>query len=279
MLTPEGDVALLLRCRVYDGDGGMYTLQHACLFRLVEPLHSRPSSAQSQLESSGRDRHKVTGRHLLRGAAEVQPQRPGAGGDAASGAGRALQAQSQGAGQGFLAWEGFVHMPGGGNKFMVRLDTSTGLYLALTNPGVDSLEAQPDTRNTLVLVRATRILCCRARCDLCACLTAARAVLAGHDRQSCIVGLESAMHPPLSWPSLVCTSNRCPRSLASAYQNGPVLSFFSPMQVSSSNLHDWQVAATVLEPNDGLSPEESVQHTGYMYTGKQEQGTGRTPAP
>ena len=32
---PEGGVGLLLRCRVYDGLGRLYDLQHACFFKLA----------------------------------------------------------------------------------------------------------------------------------------------------------------------------------------------------------------------------------------------------
>ena len=49
-------------------------------------------------------------------------------------------------------------MPGGGNKFTVRYDNMSRLYLSLTNPSIDRYGGNPDARNILMLVRIV-LLC------------------------------------------------------------------------------------------------------------------------
>jgi hypothetical protein len=127
---PEGGVGLLLRCRVYDGQGRMYDLQHACFFK----LRPRPAGGMAQ---------ETAAALLLASTAQFHPH----------GLQQRLPDVPKGRGPpGSLAWQGFVSMPGGGNKFIVRYDGSTGQYLALTNPSIDRYGSNPDARNILVLV-------------------------------------------------------------------------------------------------------------------------------
>lgn len=50
-----------------------------------------------------------------------------------------------------LQWKGFISMPGGGNKFNIKRDPATKLYLALTNPSIERYRSF-DQRNTVTLV-------------------------------------------------------------------------------------------------------------------------------
>ena len=127
---PEGGVGLLLRCRVYDGQGRMYDLQHACFFKV------RPQPA-------GRVAQQTAAGPPLASTAHFQPQRPQQG---------LPVVPEEPRPPGSLVWQGFVSMPGGGNKFIVRYDGSTGQYMALTNPSIDRYGSNPDARNMLVLV-------------------------------------------------------------------------------------------------------------------------------
>ncbi|KAL4437386.1 hypothetical protein ABPG75_004525 [Micractinium tetrahymenae] len=57
-----------------------------------------------------------------------------------------------------LAWQDFVDMPGGGNRFTARWVPEARRYLALTNPSIDRYGSNPDARNILVLVHSTDLL-------------------------------------------------------------------------------------------------------------------------
>lgn len=144
---PNGGVGLLLRCRVYDGLGRMYGVQQACLFKLRQ---SGPQQRPEVPAQHGRQLAEEAGggapslRKLVlpqgtKPASEQQPpQRGRAGPDEAPWR---------------LQWHGFIDMPGGGNKFLVRYDAVSRRYLALTNPSIDRYGSNPDARNVLVLVR------------------------------------------------------------------------------------------------------------------------------
>ena len=142
---PEGGAGLLLRCRVYDKQGRMYDLQHACFFK----LRPRPAASGRQGQQAAVGPLLVPGahsgsglgglRHLQQQADHGQPPQQEPVPEAASPLGA-------------LAWQGFVSMPGGGNKFIVRYDAGTAQYLALTNPSIDRYGSNPDARNILVLV-------------------------------------------------------------------------------------------------------------------------------
>ncbi|PSC68514.1 glycosyl hydrolase [Micractinium conductrix] len=116
-------VGLLLRCRVYDAQSRTYTLQHACFFTLG------PSPVLSDAPAT-------------RGAA--------------GGGNSTVWHQGSGDG-GMLRWQGFVDLPGGGNKFVCRWDPFTRRYLALTNPSIDRYGANPDARNILVLAHSPNL--------------------------------------------------------------------------------------------------------------------------
>jgi hypothetical protein len=179
---PSGHVALLLRCRVYDGQGRTYTLQHACLFLLeaapaagevaggaagmpvevVEQAANEAATGQhteaeeqwaAATEGSAAERRQAQRRQLAVAARQGAVAGPAAGGLQLLGPMR-------------LTWQGFVDMPGGGNKFTARFDPSTGLYLALTNPSIDRYGANPDARNILVLVYSSDLLSWRVAATL-----------------------------------------------------------------------------------------------------------------
>lgn len=160
--APGGGIALLLRCRVYDDAGRLYGVQQACLYRLAEPA----------VGSAGAGAHMADANSSSgEGTVSFAPDDPTAGMDRRGG-GRALQAaplsaahagsslRAEGAANtiyggdslGRLEWGGFVDMPGGGNKFNVRWDPGTNLYLALANPSIDRYGANPDARNIVTLV-------------------------------------------------------------------------------------------------------------------------------
>ena len=177
---PEGGAGLLLRCRVYDGQGRMYDLQHACFFK----LRPRPAGGTAQQAAAGP--WLASGGHLGSGQGDVrflkqqrqQQQRQQQQTKQQQQAGHqprpreGLLGEPAGPGAlGSLAWQGFVSMPGGGNKFIVRYDGSTGRYLALTNPSVDRYGSNPDARNILVLVSrqppaAACLPACLLRCSV-----------------------------------------------------------------------------------------------------------------
>uniref|UniRef100_A0A1D1ZYC9 Exo-alpha-sialidase n=1 Tax=Auxenochlorella protothecoides TaxID=3075 RepID=A0A1D1ZYC9_AUXPR len=100
VLRPDGRVSLLMRCRVYNGQSEMYSVQEACLLDLTAST-SDMDIREARLS---------------------------------------------------LRWQGHVFMPGGGNKFTVRYDVHSRMYLSLTNPSIDRYGVNPDARNVLVLV-------------------------------------------------------------------------------------------------------------------------------
>lgn len=115
---PYGRVALLLRCRVYDEQGRTYTLQHACLFHLEPP----PAGGQATEGNHAAAQHQVAERQLAelpqqqaRLQPQPQPPQPGSSPAAASAA-AAWAAVGAPSDPLRLAWQGFVDMPGGGNK-------------------------------------------------------------------------------------------------------------------------------------------------------------------
>ena len=147
---PNGGVGLLLRCRVYDGRGRMYGVQQACLYRLrPQPSPRRPPRPPVlQQATAGVLRPGLTtprgmqARVLQQAGQEEQQQELQ----------RHVPAQEPATGPD-LVWQGFIEMPGGGNKFVVRYDAVSRRYLALTNPSIDRYGSNPDARNVLVLVR------------------------------------------------------------------------------------------------------------------------------
>lgn len=163
MQTPYGGIALLLRCRVFDRSYRLYTLQHACLYRVgLAPSGSQAAETSAGTGSSG---SIDTGSRGVNSPALHSPwllAPPGLGSGmkalqslqlGGSGSGVDLPpGMEAGPGAGQLLWEGFVSMPGGGNKFTVRRDDAAGLYLALTNPSIDRYGGNPDARNILTLV-------------------------------------------------------------------------------------------------------------------------------
>lgn len=137
---PSGRVVLLLRCRVYDGQGRTYTLQHACLFHLQPspageaagmaagqaPYPGLPANASAAASpQQAVERQQMRGRQLAAGrlepavlsqpqeqqlvlhASDCAPELPAA---ARSGLAGPLLGPMR------LIWQGFVEMPGGGNK-------------------------------------------------------------------------------------------------------------------------------------------------------------------
>jgi hypothetical protein len=55
-------------------------------------------------------------------------------------------------------------MPGGGNKFTVPYDGSTGQYLALNNPSINRYGSNADARSILVLVSRQLLPACLPAC-------------------------------------------------------------------------------------------------------------------
>ena len=157
MALPDGSgVGLLQRCRMYDDKGRLYSLQYACLLKLMQLPQRQQSDAAALAaawtqpplpprdEPPWQQRQWQPGLHADRqlapaGEAEAAP----------SGEQQQQQQQRQQPG---LQWAGFVSMPGGGNKFTVRFDSGTGHYMALTNPSIDRYGGNADARNILVLV-------------------------------------------------------------------------------------------------------------------------------
>lgn len=120
-LPGGGGVGLLLRCRVYDGfqasaaaapargpaqraspanGGRLYSLQQACLFHATSAPAAHSASASSS-DGSGT------------ALAHVQPALRQGGAEAAGAAGVAAPPLR-------LQWQGFLDMPGGGNRFTAK---------------------------------------------------------------------------------------------------------------------------------------------------------------
>ena len=112
---PKGRVALLLRCRVYDTQGRTYTLQHACLFHLEAP----PAEVQAGEQRQAAAHNEEAGRRLAELPEQqqhLQPQARLRADPAAAAAAAAWAAVGAPRDPLRLAWQGFVDMPGGGNK-------------------------------------------------------------------------------------------------------------------------------------------------------------------
>ncbi|KAI7837021.1 hypothetical protein COHA_009098 [Chlorella ohadii] len=198
---PSGRVGLLLRCRVYDAQGRTYTLQHACLFHLEPPpaggrqyadpallsgeavggaagptagqlpggraahasASSQPGAMEAQQAQQAQHRHLAAAKPSDEAQlSQPQPQPP----LLDSAADVTMKTAGASAGPLRLNWQGFVEMPGGGNKFTARFDPSTRLYLALTNPSIDRYGANSDARNILALVYSKDLLSWRVAATL-----------------------------------------------------------------------------------------------------------------
>ena len=126
MALPSGRVGLLLRCRVYDAQGRTYTLQQACMFHLEPPpagqlAGGKAANASGSSQPIAMEAQEARRRYLAAAQPsdeaqlsqpQPQPQPPlwGSPVDVITAAAGAS------AGTLRLRWQGFVEMPGGGNK-------------------------------------------------------------------------------------------------------------------------------------------------------------------
>lgn len=135
MLDRNDKLWLLMRSRFYNQAQESYTLQHAGLFGVSQV---NQSVLAATLSAAATTRRTAALRAASTSRTGTTTSKPNA--------------------ELSLEWKGIIFMPGGGNKFAAKYDTSSGYYLALTNPSVDRYGPNADARNILVLAYSNNLV-------------------------------------------------------------------------------------------------------------------------